>query len=49
MHPLLHRSSESPRDAWLSEKRDEAERLFRTERREWIKGGAVPSPKYGVA
>ena len=44
---LLGKRPQTPREDWLAEKRDEAERLFRPERREWIKGGAVPSPIYG--
>lgn len=36
-------------DRWLAEKRDEAERMFRKERREWIEAGCVPAPRYGRA
>lgn len=44
---LLCQKPQTPHEDWLSEKRDEAERLNRTARRDWIKAGAFPAPIYG--
>ncbi len=32
---------------WLSDRREEARRLFKAEYRAWLYGGACPAPRYG--
>ncbi len=43
---ILRQWPSSAREDWIAEKRDEAERLFRKQRREWINQGAEPKPRY---
>lgn len=43
---LLRQLEPTPFEAWLHEKRDEAQRLHRANHREWIREGATPQPRY---
>lgn len=43
---LLRQLEPTPEEQWIAEKRDEGDRLFRREKREWIRNGATPQPRY---
>ena len=45
---ILRQLEPTPEEQWIAEKRDEVWRVNPQARREWIKAGAFPAPKYGA-